>query len=890
MATTSFVLPNKSPRRRTPLIVVILLFSAHLLTAQQLGTISATGLLVDSTTTTHRLQLTRGAAAGFLLQSDASGEATWVSPLSVPNGNWTTSGSHHFSALPGNVGIGTNSPTEKLDLVGNFQISQGAILMDTGNIHGLDLLEGTHRLLIGAAPGVSSYFQAGSNGNFVVGSGPGDFFSPYKLWVEGGLRVQDNFSVGGAHDFNVDAINFVGGRFHVSASGNVGIGNNNPSQKLEVNGTVKAAGLQLAAGAVAGYLLQTDANGNATWTNPALLPNPSWTVSGSNQFSSLAGNVGIGTSNPTEKLEVAGITKTTDLQVTNGAVAGHVLQSDADGLAAWVDPSVLNNPYWASTLPGGSMFALVPGNVGIGTNNPTEKLDVGGKIKVSGGGEILLENSHIRGLNTLEGSENLYFRGKPGNPINLVIVGSSGNVGIGTSNPSQKLEVAGTTKTTDLQLTNGAVAGHVLQSDADGHAAWVSPSVLPDSNWVKTGPHLFSASVGNVGIGTSSPTEKLEVAGKIKLSGGGEILLENSHVKGINTLEGAENLHLRAKPGNPISLFIAGATANVGIGTGNPVEKLDIAGNIQLNQNSLLGCGLVQGSGSLTLKAFDNSPLSITLDLDNNLIFSNPSNNSSIFGVHALRGTPNGLHLQGDANSNSDLFIHPNGNVGIGVVPNPTERLHVNGALRVDERGGFRQIHSDVGLNVRSLASDLFIFNAEGATGINVLQVENDAEVRVFGNFFVANGSKNFVADHPLDPAHKTLQHACVESNQVINIYRGNILLDAAGEAWVQLPDYFEALNKDVSYQLTCIGGFAQVFIQQEVSGNRFRIAGGSPGLKVAWQVTGVRNDPWFRDHPYIDVQDKTTAEQGTYYYPEGYGQPAEKSMARLQEEESPQR
>jgi len=98
-----------------------------------------------------------------------------------------------------------------------------------------------------------------------------------------------------------------------------------------------------------------------------------------------------------------------------------------------------------------------------------------------------------------------------------------------------------------------------------------------------------------------------------------------------------------------------------------------------------------------------------------------------------------------------------------------------------------------------------------------------------------------FKIDHPLDPANKYLYHSFVESPDMMNIYNGNVMLDANGEAWVELPAWFEALNRDFRYQLTAIGAPGpSLYIAEEISGNRFKIAGGSPGLEVSWQVTGV--------------------------------------------------
>jgi hypothetical protein len=131
-----------------------------------------------------------------------------------------------------------------------------------------------------------------------------------------------------------------------------------------------------------------------------------------------------------------------------------------------------------------------------------------------------------------------------------------------------------------------------------------------------------------------------------------------------------------------------------------------------------------------------------------------------------------------------------------------------------------------------------------------------------------------FKIDHPLDPANRYLQHSFVESPDMMNIYNGNVVLDENGEAWVEMPDWFEALNRDFRYQLTCIGGQALVYIAEKVSEGRFKIAGGEPGMEVSWQLTGIRHDPWAEAHRIPVEVDKSPDEQGKYLAPELYGHP----------------
>ena len=143
-------------------------------------------------------------------------------------------------------------------------------------------------------------------------------------------------------------------------------------------------------------------------------------------------------------------------------------------------------------------------------------------------------------------------------------------------------------------------------------------------------------------------------------------------------------------------------------------------------------------------------------------------------------------------------------------------------------------------------------------------------DVAVGGTLFAS--AKSFVIDHPLDPANKYLVHASVESSEQANIYSGNIVLNDHGEAAVHLPAWAEALSEDFRYQLTCVGGSAPVYIAEELADNQFRIAGGTAGLKVSWQLTGIRKDAWAKAHPLAVEQDKPETEKAYFRHPELFG------------------
>jgi hypothetical protein len=150
--------------------------------------------------------------------------------------------------------------------------------------------------------------------------------------------------------------------------------------------------------------------------------------------------------------------------------------------------------------------------------------------------------------------------------------------------------------------------------------------------------------------------------------------------------------------------------------------------------------------------------------------------------------------------------------------------------------------------------------------------------VDVTGN--LSKGGGSFKIDHPLDPANKYLYHSFVESPDMKNIYDGVVTMGGNGEAVVQLPDWFAALNRDFRYQLTAIGAPGpNLYIASEVSNNQFTIAGGQPGIKVSWQVTGIRQDAWANAHRIPVEEEKNARERGYYLHPELYGAPEEKGI-----------
>lgn len=142
---------------------------------------------------------------------------------------------------------------------------------------------------------------------------------------------------------------------------------------------------------------------------------------------------------------------------------------------------------------------------------------------------------------------------------------------------------------------------------------------------------------------------------------------------------------------------------------------------------------------------------------------------------------------------------------------------------------------------------------------------------QVIGNLTVngmfSSTNKFFKIDHPLDPDHKYLIHSCVESPDMMNVYNGNAVTDEQGYVTIALPDYFEALNTDFRYQLTCMGQFAQAIIAEKIKDNKFVIRTDKPNVEVSWQVTGIRNDPASNRKTYTVEIEKEPEMEGKRLY-----------------------
>jgi hypothetical protein len=249
-------------------------------------------------------------------------------------------------------------------------------------------------------------------------------------------------------------------------------------------------------------------------------------------------------------------------------------------------------------------------------------------------------------------------------------------------------------------------------------------------------------------------------------------------------------------------------------------------------------------------------------------------------GVNGVSLSPSGLGVVGQGGSNTfsgsamnRINFFPIGTVG------DSSLFEGTGVLATADDGyGLYAAN-----NSNGFATAVFL-SSGSSDPMSALGLHGSVRIDGFGDIFATgtiNGAaKNFRIDHPLDPSGKYLTHtsieSSIESSELLNLYTGNAILGADGSAVVPLPDWFTALNEDFRYQLTPIGGFAQLYIAEEITGNQFRIAGGRGDMKVSWQVTGVRRDAYAKMHPLVVESNKLADERGHYLHPDAFGQPQE--------------
>ncbi len=245
----------------------------------------------------------------------------------------------------------------------------------------------------------------------------------------------------------------------------------------------------------------------------------------------------------------------------------------------------------------------------------------------------------------------------------------------------------------------------------------------------------------------------------------------------------------------------------------------------------------------------------------------------NLYGVYSTASAVNGTALWGESTSTTGYGVGVKGftlgSTGTAIVGRAmaTSGANIGVLARTDSSDGIALKAWNYGDDVNGLAAVL-----SGKVLIT-------SDLQVYGN--LSKGGGSFKIDHPQEPKVKYLSHSFVESPDMMNIYNDNVQLDAEGKATVSMPGYFETLNKEFRYQLTPVGGGApNLHVATEIDKGTFRIAGGAPGMKVSWQVTGVRNDAYAQKNRIVVEEYKATADRGKYLHPEAFGEPKERGIA----------
>ncbi len=171
-------------------------------------------------------------------------------------------------------------------------------------------------------------------------------------------------------------------------------------------------------------------------------------------------------------------------------------------------------------------------------------------------------------------------------------------------------------------------------------------------------------------------------------------------------------------------------------------------------------------------------------------------------------------------------------------------------------------------------STDTFRFLAGGVNRLSIAL--GGGTVTIPG--LLSKGGGTFKIDHPLDPENKYLYHSFVESPDMKNIYDGTITTDDQGFATVELPAYFDALNKDFRYQLTVIDESAPdttfARVARKIDHNSFVIRTVPGNLEVSWQVTGTRKDAFANQNRIVPEVAKAPEDKGKYIHPTAFGKP----------------
>ena len=479
------------------------------------------------------------------------------------------------------------------------------------------------------------------------------------------------------------------------------------------------------------------------------------------------------------------------------------------------------------------------------------------------------------------------------------IFDNGSGVGIGTSSPVGKLDVKGAAfvhgvLTLPATGTSTATAGKSSQPQSFVGSSFSSSANIPVNQTFRWQLEPANNNTANpsatlnllYGIGTSNPAEtglRIGPQGMIAFAPG-QIFPGTGTVKSVGLTAPASDFSVTNSPvtgsGNLNLQWLVPPTST---DTANAIVKRDASGSLAA-ANLVLDGDLIVNKLATIPDVFFSHSLSGPLIAVNRLVATNFDSSTGAvaiegdstasntlgqtFGVvgTANGATGSGVHGIGDENGVwGESFTGTTGSAGVFGVADGFGNA-VSGFIESPNGSAVAAVNAGSG-------DALFAQNSSGGFAAFFL-----GNVDVDGTLSKAAGS--FKIDHPLDPANKYLYHSFVESPDMMNIYNGTVTTNAQGDAIVNMPDWFEALNRDFRYQLTVIGQFAQAIISGEMVNHAFTIKTDRPNVKVSWQVTGIRHDAFADAHRIPVEQEKPEKERGLYLHPEFFGATEEKSVA----------
>lgn len=404
--------------------------------------------------------------------------------------------------------------------------------------------------------------------------------------------------------------------------------------------------------------------------------------------------------------------------------------------------------------------------------------------------------------------------------------------------------------------------------------ATTAGSSLSDS-WVVNGSDISNRNPGFVGVGTATPAHTLDVynANPSSFSGvlnaaAGQPFGSNSDafgVSGYNTVDdyygsgGYFQGGWRGVVGQVVPTgsnyyygvigFVSGGTgSNYAVyGNGDQIGNYGYASGPGTGLTSYYGPSFLEAAGVFGSGTVQTNTNSISYGVVGEATSNLSKNNAGVFGYAA--------NSTGTSPRNWGVFgLTDDANTGCGVLG----------------------ISDGAGTNMHALEGDIM----NGTDQIAIFGYASGVTASDYAGYFsgqiyataASSTIKAFKIDHPLDPANKYLYHSSVESDEMLDMYSGNVTTDAQGLAVVQLPTYFQALNKNFRYQFTCINQFAQVIVGEKIHDNQFTIRTDKPNVEVSWTVMGVRQDAAANRYRIQNEVDKPDFEKGTYLVPEAYG------------------